>query len=70
MSHVSTGSGAVQFAPVVMTAASTFPPQAMAGHLRRTSGTAALCFAQAMHDGSAWANEAWGAYWADVIRLV
>lgn len=45
-------------------------PAAMARYLRRTSGDAALCFARAMHEDSAWANEAWGSYWADVIRLV
>lgn len=45
-------------------------PAAMARFLRRTSGEAARCFAQAMHDDAAWANEDWGAYWADVIRLV
>ena len=49
---------------------SEFTPQAMAQYLRRTSGSAAYCFAQAMHEGSAWANEAWGKYWADVMRLV
>ena len=42
----------------------------MARYLRRTSGDAALCFARAMHEESAWANAAWGSYWADVIRLV
>ena len=45
-------------------------PAAMAQYLRQTSGDAALCFARAMHEDSAWANEAWGSYWADVIRLV
>ena len=45
-------------------------PAAMARYLRRTNGDAALCFARAMHEDAAWANEAWGSYWADVIRLV
>ena len=45
-------------------------PAAMARYLRQTSGDAALCFARAMHEESAWANEDWGSYWADVIRLV
>ena len=43
---------------------------AMAGHLRRADPVSARCFAEAMYEGSAWANESWGAYWADVIRLV
>ena len=42
----------------------------MAQHLRRVSGADALCFAQAMHEGSAWANEAWGEFWAEVVRQV
>ncbi len=45
-------------------------PAAMARYLRRTNGAAALCFAQAIYEGSAWANDDWGAYWADVVRLV
>ena len=45
-------------------------PAAMAQHLRRAAGSAALCFAQAMHEGAAWANDAWGDYWADVIKAV
>ncbi len=45
-------------------------PAAMARYLRKTSGDAALCFARAMHEDAAWANEDWGSYWADVIRLV
>lgn len=45
-------------------------PHAMAHYLRRTSGSAARCFAQAMHEDAAWANEGWGEYWADVMRLV
>ncbi len=55
---------------LVLQGAAAFTPDAMAQYLRRTNGDAALCFAQAMHDGSAWANDAWGAYWADVVRLV
>ncbi len=49
---------------------SALTPLAMAWHLRRTGGDAAFCFAQAMHEGSAWANAGWGDYWADVMRLV
>ncbi len=45
-------------------------PAAMARYLRQTNGDAAFCFARAMHEDSAWANEAWGSYWADVMRLV
>ena len=45
-------------------------PAAMATYLRRTGGDAAPCFAQAMYDEAAWANEAWGAYWAEIVRLV
>ena len=45
-------------------------PAAMARYLRRTSGDAAFCFAQAMHEDCAWANAEWGAYWADVMRQV
>ena len=62
--------------PMVSAPAMLFPddparcPAAMARYLRQTSGDAALCFARAMHEGSAWANEEWGSYWADVIRLV
>ena len=45
-------------------------PAAMARYLRRTSGEAAYCFARAMHEDAAWANDDWGAYWADVMRLI
>lgn len=45
-------------------------PAAMARYLRRTNGDAALCFARAMHEDAAWANEEWGSYWAAVVRLV
>ncbi len=45
-------------------------PAAMASHLRRTNPDEALCFARAMYDDAAWANESWGQYWADVMRLV
>ena len=63
-------------APVPVLPRGPFPanaatcPAAMARHLRRTEPEAARCFAQAMHDDAAWANEAWGAFWADVVRLV
>ncbi len=49
---------------------SALPPLMMALHLRAAEGGAAFCFARAMHEGSAWANEDWGRYWADVMRLV
>ncbi len=49
---------------------SALSPLAMALHLRAAEGGAAFCFARAMHEGSAWANEDWGDYWADVMRLV
>lgn len=45
-------------------------PSGMAVYLRRVSGSAAYCFARTMHEDAAWANESWGAYWADVMRLV
>ena len=45
-------------------------PAGMASYLRRTNGPAALCFAQAIYEDAAWANDAWGAYWADVVRRV
>ena len=45
-------------------------PAAMAGHLRRTNPVNARCFALAMHEDAAWANEDWGRFWADVLRLV
>ncbi len=45
-------------------------PAAMAHYLRRVDPLSALCFAEAMYEGAAWANEDWGAYWADVVRLV
>ena len=45
-------------------------PGAMARHLRQTSPSSARRFARAMHDRVAWANEAWGEFWADVERLV
>jgi hypothetical protein len=60
----------MQLAAIAMPKPSEFPPQAMAHYLRRTSGSAAFCFARAMHEDSAWANENWGEYWADVMRLV
>ena len=56
--------------PVAALLDGALSPSAMALHLRRTSGSAALCFAKAMHEGAAWANESWGAYWADVIKAV
>ncbi len=51
-------------------ARNTLSPAAMAHYLRRVEPLSALCFAEAMYEGAAWANEAWGAYWAAVVRLV
>ena len=45
-------------------------PAVMAQYLRETNPDSARCFAREMHDRVAWANEAWGAYWADVAELV
>ncbi|WP_158743346.1 hypothetical protein [Acidisphaera sp. L21] len=56
--------------PVLFTDDPASSPAAMARYLRRTSGDAAFCFARAMHEDAAWANADWGAYWADVMRLV
>ena len=56
--------------PPPAVAVSALSPEGMARYLRRTAGTAALCFARAIYEDAAWANEAWGAYWADVVRLV
>jgi hypothetical protein len=56
---------------VVSNASSTFLSAAdMARHLRQTDPKRARCFALAMHEGVAWANDDWGAFWADVVRLV
>lgn len=57
-------------ATVKLPPSGTLSPAGMALHLRRSGGDAALCFAQAIYDDSAWANETWAAFWADVIRLV
>lgn len=70
MQQIDTGCGPAVPPVIAFPARTDFPPQVMARHLRRTSGQAALCFAQAMHEDAAWANEGWGAYWADVMRLV
>lgn len=69
MQQVTSGSAPIQLL-AAMPKPAEFPPQAMAHYLRRTSGSAAFCFARAMHEDSAWANERWGDYWADVMRLV
>ena len=45
-------------------------PADMARRLRQTYSEDARCFAAAIHEDSAWANERWAAYWADVVRLV
>jgi hypothetical protein len=58
------------FPVAAFTARTGLSPMAMAGHLRRTNPDVALCFARAMYDDAAWANEGWGAYWADVMRLI
>ena len=57
-------------AVVALAEESPLSPAAMARYLRRTNGEAALCFAQAIYEDAAWANEDWGAYWADVVRMV
>ena len=64
-------SGSVQLGSLAtMTEERSMSPAAMALYLRRTNGDAALCFAQAIYEDAAWANDDWGAYWADVVRLV
>jgi hypothetical protein len=70
MQQISADFSEIQLAVMAIKRTSDFTPQAMAQYLRRTSGSAAYCFAQAMHEGSAWANETWGDYWANVMRLV
>lgn len=45
-------------------------PVSMARYLRETNPLNAHCFALQMQEQSAWANDAWGAYWGDVARLV
>ena len=70
MQQISTGFVPSQVPAIAMPKPLAFPPHAMAQYLRRTSGSAAYCFARAMHEDSAWANEDWGDYWADVMRLV
>ncbi len=64
-------SAAASVPPALIAAELPLAPAAMARYLRRTNGAAAaLCFAQAIYEDSAWANDDWGAYWADVMRLV
>jgi hypothetical protein len=70
MQYISPGFSEIQLAVLAMPRNADFTPHAMAQYLRRTSGSAAYCFAQAMHEDSAWANETWGEYWANVMRLV
>lgn len=55
---------------VAAAVSSTLAPAAMAHHLRQVDPRAALCFAQAMYERAAWANEEWGDYWAAVVRSV
>ncbi len=50
--------------------ACTLSAAAMAQHLRRAGGSAALCFANTMYADAAWASDEWGAFWADVVREV
>jgi len=45
-------------------------PADMARRLRQAYSEDARCFAATIHEESAWANERWAAYWADVLRLV
>ncbi len=45
-------------------------PADMAQRLRQVYSDDARCFAATIHEESAWANERWAAYWADVLRLV
>ena len=56
--------------PMIALADQALSPAAMASHLRRVSGAAALCFARVMHEESAWANDSWGRYWAEVMQRV
>ena len=56
--------------PVIAVVDPGLSPSAMARQLRQTSGDAALCFARVMHEQSAWANQSWGDYWAEVISQV
>ena len=42
----------------------------MAHYLRETNAGNARCFALQMQVQTAWANESWGDYWADVARMV
>ena len=70
MQAVPQASGFIHVPVVAAAASSALAPAAMAHHLRQVDPRAALCFAQAMYDRVAWANEEWGAYWAAVVRLV
>ena len=70
MQQFSPGIAPAPMAAAAIPLASDFTPHAMAHYLRCTGGSAARCFAEAMHADAAWANERWGEYWADVIRLV
>jgi len=45
-------------------------PADMAQRLRKAYSKDARCFAATIHEDSAWANDHWAAYWADVLRLV
>ena len=55
---------------VAPTMRASLSPAAMAKHLRRSTGADALCFARAMQEYAAWANEGWGMFWAEVVREV
>ncbi len=45
-------------------------PAAMAKHLHRSTGVDAPCFARAMQEYAAWANESWGMFWAEVVQEI
>jgi hypothetical protein len=65
------GANVIAFLPCRTTVADgPLSPATMARHLRETDPRSARRFARAMHDRVAWANESWGAFWADVERLI
>jgi hypothetical protein len=45
-------------------------PADMARRLVQAHAANAKCFALAMYERSAWANDHWAAYWAEIIDLV
>jgi len=65
------GSNIVSFMPARPAANDDgLSPAVMAQYLREMNPTGARCFALEMHERVAWANESWGAYWAEIARLV